>query len=117
MVQGWLFRPEEVPVGDFVKERWLSQGEPQRLTDYASYFHYLASWWPHRNDSNVLLVFYEDLKECYESSVRSIADFMGITDESHIQVALERSTFEFMKRHSDKFHMTLVQSTAMHTLV
>ena len=103
MLQGWFFQPGEVPVGDFVKERWLSQGEPQRLTDYASYFHHLASWWPHRNDLNVLLVFYEDLKECYESSVRSIAEFMGITDEGHIQVALERGTFEFMKQHSDKF--------------
>ena len=103
MLQGWLFQPGEVSVEDYMKEKWLPAGEPQRLTDYASYFHHLTSWWPHRNDPNVLLVFYEDLKECYESSVRSIAEFMGITDEGHIQAALERSTFEFMKQHSDQF--------------
>ena len=102
MFQGWFFQPGDLSVEDFIT-MWLSLGEPQGVTEYASYFHHLASWWPHRNDPNVLLVFYEDLKECYESSVRSIAEFMGITDEGHIQVALERSTFEFMKQHSDKF--------------
>ena len=34
----------------------------------------------------------------YESSVRSIAEFMGIKDKGSIQVALERGTFEFMKQ-------------------
>ena len=106
LLQGWLFQPEDVPADMFVKEIWLAQDVPQRVTDVASYFHDVASWWPHRNDPNVLVVFYEDLKECYESSVRSIAEFMGITDEGHIQVALERSTFEFMKQHSEKFRLT-----------
>ena len=103
MFEGFLFQPEEVSVDDFIRDIWLPQGEPKRSTDLASYFHHLTSWWPHRNDPNVLPVFYEDLKECYESSVRSIAEFMGITDEDCIQVALERGKFEFMKQHSDKF--------------
>ena len=108
MLEGWFYKPGEMSVEDFIREEWLNQGEPERLTDYASYFHHLASWWPHRNDPNVLLVFYEDLKDCYESSVRSIAEFMGITDESCIQVALERGTFELMKQHFDKFgHKTI----------
>ena len=90
MFQGWFFQPGEVSVEDYVRERWLSKGEPRKLTDRASYFHHLASWWPHRNDPNVLLVFYEDLKEYYESSVHSVAEFIGITDEGCIQVALKR---------------------------
>ena len=109
MFQGWLFQPGEVSVEDFMKEKWLQQGEPQNVTEYASYFHHLTSWWPHRNDPNVLLVFYEDLKESYESTVRSIAEFMGITEEGHIQVALERGTFEFMKQNSDKFGLRFIQ--------
>ena len=110
MFEGWFFHPGEVSVEDFLRERWLSIGEPRKLADRAFYFHHLASWWPHRNDPNVFLVFYEDLKECYESSVRSIAEFMGITDEGCIQVALERGTFEFMKQHSDKFGLKTVQN-------
>ena len=105
MLQGWFFLPEDFSAEDYVKDAWLPRSEPLRVKCYASYFHHLTSWWPHRNDPNVLLVFYEDLKECYESSIRSIAKFMGITDEGHIQVALERGTFEFMKQHSDKFCM------------
>ena len=105
MLQGWLFQPGKLSVDEYVQEAWLPRNEPLRVKCYASYFHHLTSWWPQRNDPNVLLVFYEDLKECYESSVRSIAEFMGITDEGHIQIALERGTFEFMKQHSDKFHL------------
>ena len=54
---------------------------------------------------NLLLVFYEDLKDDYESTVRSVAEFMGVTDEHNIQTALERSTFEYMKIHSSKFSL------------
>ena len=109
ILEGWFFKPGEMSLEDLIREEWLTQGEPKRLTDYASYFHHLASWWPHRNDSRVLLMFYEDLKEYYESSVRSIAEFMGITDEGCIQVALERGTLEFMKQHSDKFGLKTIQ--------
>ena len=54
-------------------------------------------------------MFYEGLKECHESSARSIAEFMGITDEGCIQVVLERGTLEFMKQHSDKFGLKIIQ--------
>ena len=97
-------------VGCFSLEKcqWkISSGKPRNLVDCAFYFHHLASWWPHRSDPNVVLVFYEDLQECYESSVRSIAEFMGITDEGCIQVALERGMSEFMKQHTDKFSLKL----------
>ena len=112
LFEGWIFQPEEVSVEDFVGGLWLpvTVGPPNLAEHlHASYFHHLASWWPHRNDSNVLLLFYEDLKECYENSVHSVAEFMGITDEGHIQIALERSTFEFMKQHSDRFGVKNIQ--------
>ena len=106
---GWFFQPGEVSVEEFLEVMWLSKAEPLTVKSHASYFHHLKSWWPHRNDPNVLLVFYEDLKECYESSVRSIAEFMDITDEGHIKIALERGTFEFMKQHSDQFCMKALE--------
>ena len=100
---GWYFQPGEVSLEEFIREFWLTRGVPQSKMQNASYFHHLASWWPHRNDPNVLLLFFEDLKEDLECAVRTVADFMGITDEGHIQVALERSTFSFMKQNVDKF--------------
>lgn len=112
LFEGWIFQPREASVEDFVGGVWLpdTAGSPKLAENlYASYFHHLASWWPHRNAPNVLLLFYEDLQECYENSVRSVAEFMGITDEDHIQVALERSTFKFMKQHSDRFGVRSIQ--------
>ena len=105
MSQGWFFQPGEVSLEDFIRELWLVG----QLSIKTSYFQHLASWWPHRNDPNILVVFFEDLKESYESSVRSVAEFMGITDEDCIQVALARGTFEFMKQHSDKFDQILLK--------
>ena len=84
MLQGWFYQPREVSVEDHDKKICLLLSCISQL-----------SWWPHGNDLDVVLVFYEDFKGCYESSVRSVAEFMGITDEGSIQVALERDTFEF----------------------
>ena len=108
-LKGWFFQPGEVSVADFLKVVWLNRGVPQSKSQEPSYFHHLASWWPHRNDPNVLLLFFEDLKEDLENGVRAVAEFMGITDERHIQVALERSSFSFMKQHEDKFDDNLMK--------
>ena len=108
-LKGWSFQPGEVSVADFLKVYWLNRGVPQSKLQEPSYFHHLASWWPHRNDPNVLLLFFEDLKEDLETGVRAVAEFMGITDERHIQVALERSSFSYMKQHEDKFDDNLMK--------
>ena len=68
-----------------------------------NYFDYLLSWWPSRNNANVLLLFYEDMLEDLESAVRAVASFMGIDDEASITNAVKMSTFDFMKQNQDKF--------------
>ncbi|XP_077536433.1 sulfotransferase ssu-1-like [Haemaphysalis longicornis] len=45
--------------------------------DGGDYFDHLLSWYPHRNDSNVLCLRYEDLKADTESWVLAVADFLG----------------------------------------
>jgi hypothetical protein len=69
----------------------------------ASYFVHLISWWEHRNDSNVLFLFFEDMKDDLENVVRMVAAFIGIQDEERIKKAVEMSSFEFMKRNEKKF--------------
>ena len=112
MFEGWFFQPGEVSLESFVRE-WIArhdapQNEINICPDFM-YFHHLINWWPHRHDQNILIMFYEDLKESYESSIRSVATFMGVADEKNIQAALERSTFEYMKQHSDKFDQKLLK--------
>ena len=108
---GWFLSPGEVSLEEFVQSYWLVRGAPQSKMDEASYFHHLASWWPHRNDPNVLLLFFEDMKEDLESAVRAVAEFMGIPDEGRIKVALEMSTFSFMKQHEDQFNVSIIQES------
>ena len=48
----------------------------------------------------------QDIKGCYESSIHSVAEF--ITDESCIQVALERGIVQFTKQYSDKLSLQTV---------
>ena len=68
-----------------------------------NYFEHLVSWWPKRNDPNVLMLTFEDMLEDLESAVRAVSSFMGIDDEDSITNAVKMSRFEFMKKHQEKF--------------
>jgi hypothetical protein len=74
------------------------------------YFQHLLSWWPKRNDPNVLFLLYEDMLDDLESAVRAVASFMGIEDEASITNAVKMSTFDFMKQSRDKFATNLLSS-------
>ena len=86
----------------------LADGAPKKETEFASYFAHLLSWWERRNDSNVLFLFYEDMKDDLESAVRMVAAFIGIQDKMIIKKAVEMSSFEFMKKNEKKFKVVRV---------
>lgn len=66
--------------------------------------HY-ASWWTHRNDPNVLWIFFEDLKDNLPHVVSQIAAFMDVdtNDKELLAIATEKSSFGFMSEHSAQF--------------
>ena len=101
--RGVFFQPEEISLPEFVQEFILVRKAPNTKTESSSYFYHLVSWWEHRNDSNVLFLFFEDMKDDLESAVRRVAAFIGIQDEQRIKKAVEMSSFEFMKQHAGKF--------------
>jgi hypothetical protein len=69
-------------------------------------FDFVASWWPLRDEPNVLLLHYADLKRDLESSVRSIADFLGFQPtDAQWSAILEHASFDWMKAHEDKFEI------------
>jgi Sulfotransferase domain len=69
---------------------------------------HLRSWWPHRNDPNVLHVRYEDLSRNLEGEIRRIAAFCGIPiEESRMGEILEKCSFGYMKQHHYKFDFRL----------
>ena len=75
----------------------------------AGVFGFVAAWWPLRDNANVLLVHFSDLKRDHEGSVRRIADFLGfdVTDDQWPAI-LEYTSFGWMKAHEDKFELRSV---------
>jgi len=47
------------------------------MMENASCWHHLVSWWEHRDDTHVLIIFYEDLRADLKGSIEVIARFMG----------------------------------------
>ena len=101
--KGWFFVEGKISLHGFVKEFLLDWGVPQTKGQVACYFLHLLSRWEHRNDPNVLFLFFEDMKDDLEGVVRIVSDFMGINEQERIQKAVEMSSFEFMKKNERKF--------------
>ena len=69
--------------------------------DFGNYFDHVLSWWAHKNDDNVLILTYEDMKKDLPSAVAKIAQFVGqdISQDLVDEIA-HRTTFANMKRDS-----------------
>jgi aryl sulfotransferase len=70
---------------------WLSAPDANSVS-------YLASWWPRRDEPNVLFVHYNDLKADLDGEMRRIASFLGIDIAvEQWPAVVQRCTFEAMK--------------------
>lgn len=69
-----------------------------------AFFGFLAAWWPLRHRQNVLFLHYADMKRDHEGAIRRIAAFIGATPTAEEWPRiLEYTSFDWMKRHEDKF--------------
>jgi len=74
--------------------QWLEGGEM---------FHFMSTYWQHRNEPNVLFVHYDELKQDLEKQIRRIAAFIGVgIDEKKMPGILQRCSFEWMRDNSDR---------------
>ncbi|XP_078492157.1 sulfotransferase 6B1-like [Ciona intestinalis] len=66
------------------------------------YMEHLLSWYPHRNDSNVMFVVYEDLVKNHKKEIKRIADFLGVAffDQDVSSIA-EATSFASMSKNSN----------------
>mmetsp|Transcript_7889 Transcript_7889/g.22578 ORF Transcript_7889/g.22578 Transcript_7889/m.22578 type:complete len:168 (-) Transcript_7889:52-555(-) len=89
----------------FLKFLFLERGKPQTIMNNPSYWEFLMSWWPHRNDKNLLWLWYEDMKTSHREVVKQVAEFLGYdtSNTDLIDLATENSTFNFMKEHERHF--------------
>jgi len=92
--EGWFLEPGAVSVDEFV----------QSTLQHRRYYHHLKSWWPRRNDKDVLFLAYEKMLRDAEHTIRRIADFIGIElDDELLALTLEHSSMAFMLEHKDRF--------------
>lgn len=70
---------------------------------------FLASWWPLREQPNVLFMRYEQIKDDPDAAIRKIATLMGVelTQEVFDKIK-ERSSFAYMKSIDHKFYPPII---------
>lgn len=116
--EDWFFEAGTVDLDTFANEFWLGRGVPDDQMQNASYFVHLISWYEQwkRNESSVLIVFFEDLKTDLEQQVRRVARFLS--NENHnfetdavIKHTVHHSSFAFMKEHEQLFDERLSKRT------
>ena len=107
-----LRNPKDVFVSYYIHVSHI-RGIPQQERDayfkqflqgevsFGSYFDHVLSWWAHKDDDNVFILKYEDMKKDLPSAVSTIAKFIGqdISKELVEEIA-HRTTFENMKKDS-----------------
>ena len=64
----------------------------------------LVQWWEHRNEEDMLLVFFDDLKEDHAGTVRQIAKFMRVElDDDAVARVVHTTSHAEMSRIASKF--------------
>jgi hypothetical protein len=74
---------------------------------------HIRSWWPHRDDPNVLFLQYDEMLADLAGTVRRVAAFCGLpVTEAEMPRILERCGIAYMKAHGDKFDPRLHRTSA-----
>jgi hypothetical protein len=94
---GCLIEPGAIPLDEFVEYRAFDRDRG------ADYWDHMASWLRRRDNPDVLLLAFEEMKTDLPAAVERVASFIGIEDEESIETAVEHSSFEFMSTHSEPF--------------
>jgi hypothetical protein len=104
-MEGWFLEPGAISISDFAQGRLANGGrEP-------GYWQHLLSWWEQRDNPDVLLLSYEHMAAEPEMHVRKLAAFCGIAlDDDLLSLALERSSFDYMLLHKDRFDDAMMRT-------
>lgn len=67
------------------------------------FFEYTRDWWGFRNEKNVMLLHFADLKRDLGTSVRKVAKFLELNvSEDTMKLVLQKASFKHMSEHHQK---------------
>ncbi|MEM7216853.1 MAG: sulfotransferase domain-containing protein [Pseudomonadota bacterium] len=94
-MEGWYVEPGAIEINAYLQATFLKT---------RGYYAHLKSWWPRRNDADVLFLAYEHMLADPEPTIARIAAFIDVAlDDELLSLTLEHSSREFMLRHRDRF--------------
>lgn len=109
-MEGWFLEPGAVPIADFA-ENWIARDADG--ANGGGYWTHLLSWWNQRDNPQVLVLSYEQMSAEPEATIRRVAAFAGLPlDDELMALTLERSSFDFMLAHKDRFDDLLMRTAS-----
>jgi len=100
-MEGWFMEPGSISLDDFAGQHFI---------DGRNYWKHLASWWPRRQDDDVLLMAFEHMKTDLPRAIERIAEFIGIELDDELREITERySSIKFMQEHKNRFDDRLMR--------
>lgn len=107
-MEGWYIEPGTISADEFVTERAAT----------GNYEAHFVSWWPRRNDDNVLYLVFEHMKQDLERAVEQIAAFIDIELDDELRtITLEHASLPFMQKHKDRFDDALMRAWSEQTVL
>jgi len=92
----------DLGINEFAKGFFLGKG-----SEAGNYWRHLLTWLPHFEDPNVLVLFFEDLKQELDTCVRRISQFSEGPGQTFppefVRKAAAQGTYAFMSRNATKF--------------
>ncbi|MEM7078600.1 MAG: sulfotransferase domain-containing protein [Pseudomonadota bacterium] len=107
-MEGWYLEPGKVSAEEFVLSR---------VENAAAYHKHFVSFWPHRNDEDVLYLVYEHMRMAPEQAIERIAGFVDIELDPQLRsIVLEHASLPFMQTHKDRFDDAMLRAESERVL-
>lgn len=72
------------------------------------YFGYVNKWWEYRNDPNVILLHYSNVRNDLKGSIKKIAKFLDVDlKSSQLNTVTKRCGIDHMKKVNNRFSYKL----------
>ena len=90
---------------DYTLQEWLDLFQTP-IFIFGSWAEHTASWWSVRDEANVLILTYNEIKSHPRRAIQQVADLMKITlTEAQLDKVVEKSSFAYMKAHEEQFSL------------